>query len=98
MPVSVATMKSKHREFADLDDSVVQDALDDALSEIDVNVWGDHADRGQRMLAAHILAMSPFGATAGLRAGNGANQTSIYWSQYEDLRQRVGTAYRLVLP
>lgn len=98
MPVSVATMKSKHREFADLDDSVVETALDDALSEIDAKVWGDLADRGQRLLAAHMLAMSPFGATAGLRAGSGANQTSIYWGQYEDLRKRVGTAYRVVLP
>lgn len=98
MPVSVATMKSKHGEFAALEDSVVQTALDDALSEIDETVWGDLVDRGQRLLAAHMLAMTPFGAQAGLRAGSGANQTSIYWGQYEDLRKRVGTAYRLVLP
>ncbi len=98
MPVDVSTMKSKHREFAALDDSVVETALEDALAEIDTKVWGDLADQGQRLLAAHKLAMAPEGAPAGLRAGAGANQTSVYWSQYDDLRKRVGTAYRVVLP
>lgn len=97
MTVSISTMKSMHPEFSAVPDSVVGTALSDALSEMDLRVWGELAARGQRLLAAHLLAMSPYGAQSGLRAGSGSNQTSIYWSQYDDLRRRVGTAYRVVL-
>jgi hypothetical protein len=43
--------------------------------------------------------MLPYGAPSGLRQGDGAKgtSTSVFWADYEDLRQRVGTAYRVVL-
>lgn len=97
MAVSASTFKSAHPEFESIPDPTVETALADALADIDVDIWGDDADRGQRLLAAHYLAMTPSGGQAGLRAGAGANQTSIYWGRYEDLRRRVGMAHRPVL-
>lgn len=97
MSLSSASFLVEYPEFAAIDSAKVSAALASALREIDADVWGDLANDGQGLLAAHKLAMKPSGQQANLRAGAGSNQTSIYWSQYEDLRRRVGTAYRVEL-
>lgn len=95
--LSSAAFLVRHPEFANVDADLVASALTRAEDEIDATVWGDLTDEGHALLAAHKLAMTPAGQDAHLRAGGGANQTSIYWQQYEDLRQRVGTAYRPII-
>lgn len=97
MPVSSADLVVRFPEFANAPADLLAARLAQAARSIDTEVWGDLADDGVAQLAAHLLAMSPFGTTAGLRAGAGANQTSIYWADYEDMRQRVGGAHRVVL-
>lgn len=96
MAVSAAQLAERHPELADAPSTLVEAKLAEALRRIDTAVWGDLADDGQAALAAHLIAMSPFGTNAQLRAGAGANQTSIYFSTYEDLRRQVGTAHRVV--
>lgn len=88
----------EYPEFTSVDAALVTTVLARAEASIDAAVWGDLEDQGHGLLTAHELAMMPFGAQAGLRAGAGANQVSIYWGRYDDLRRRVGTAYRMVLP
>lgn len=99
MAVSVSDFRDRFAEFAGSTptDELVATCLAEALTEMDAAVWGAKLDLGQKYLAAHKLAMSPFGTQAGLRLGAGANQTSAYWPQYEDLRKRVGGAFRAVL-
>lgn len=99
MAVSAATFKAdiRFRAFANLDDADVASVLATAALEVDEKVWGNLADEGLKLLTAHKIAMSPDGERSNLRAGAGANQTSVFWSQYEDLRKRVGSAYRVVL-
>jgi len=97
MGVSVADFKEAHPEFVSTDDDLVETALADALLEIDAAVWGEKADKGQRLLAAHLLAMGPFGVQAGMRLGAGANQTSCYFPEYDRLAKKRGTAHRPVL-
>jgi hypothetical protein len=95
--VSVAGLVERFPEFAALGSALVQSKLDQAERSIDADVWGDLADDGHAQLAAHLLAMTPEGGRANLRAGAGANQTSIYWQAYEDMRERVGGAYRVIV-
>lgn len=99
MGLSVATFKAhpRFRVYAALEDADVATVLADALEQVDADVAGAQADQLQGLLAAHMLAMSPHGQAAGLRAGGGANQTSVFWSDYEDLRKRLGTAYRVIV-
>jgi hypothetical protein len=85
--------------FAETGDALVEAALAQAARSINETSWGDTALDGHALLTAHLLAMSPYGAPSGLRQGDAAKgtSTSVFWADYEDLRQRVGTAYRVVL-
>jgi hypothetical protein len=97
MGVTNASFRARFEELSSASDTLIDAVLAEALTSIDADAWGDKADQGQMYLAAHLIAMSPFGVQAGLRAGQGANQTSAYWGTYEDLRRRVGAAHRAVL-
>lgn len=98
MALSTANFKVLYPEFNATADATVAAKLAVALLSIDTTVWGASADDGQGRLTAHLLAMSPFGTNAGLRVGKESKGTSVYWSGYQDLRRRVGTAFRVVLP
>jgi hypothetical protein len=97
MSVTVAQLKERFPEFTSADDALIQARLDQALRSIDVIVWGELADDGQATLAAHLLALSPFGTQAGLRQGEGAESKTIYQDTIEELQRRVGGSYRTVL-
>lgn len=97
-PLDIATLAARYPELETLASeraAFVQAKLDEAAEDIDETVWGGKAEFGHGALAAHLIAMSPFGAQAGLRTEDG--KTSVYWSRYEDLQTAVGTAYRPVL-
>lgn len=53
-------------EFASVDDPMVQAWLDAAALEIDQVVWGEKAPQGHMYLAAHKMALSPYGQAARL--------------------------------
>jgi hypothetical protein len=53
-------------EFSATDVNLVDAKLAEAAAEIDQDVWGDRATAGHGYLAAHLLAMSPFGNAAKL--------------------------------
>jgi hypothetical protein len=79
-------------EFAKTDFNQVQATLDAAALEIDASVWRAKADQGQAYLAAHKLALSPFGQGARLSAKDG---TTIYWTHYEKLVKQVASGFRV---
>jgi hypothetical protein len=91
--MDVATFKDEYPEFADVADAIVEAKLRDALAEIDVEKWGDDADRGQGLQAARLLVLSPHGSSAGLRLGAGK---TAYDDEYFRLRRMIGTAHRVV--
>lgn len=68
----------------------VQAKLAEAARQIDVNTWGDKAPDGQGYLAAHLMALSPFGNTAKLTA----DSTTTYELHYRRLLQIVSCGYR----
>lgn len=56
--VSPAQFKVRYPEFNSVADPIVQQALDDADEEINVDVWGTRAVKGESALAAHKLVTS----------------------------------------
>ncbi len=67
----LADFRVQFPEFEGVSDSLVSSLLGAALLEIDPRVWGPYgvgsltkADQGQMYLAAHKLAISPWGQNA----------------------------------
>lgn len=80
-------------EFKTADLSLIQAMLDAALLEIDVSIWRTKADQGQAYLAAHKLALSPFGQNVRLVAKDGS---TTYYTHYQALRSQVASGYRVI--
>lgn len=96
-PHTLASFRARFPEFDPTPDTLVQAALDAAADEIDATVWGAKAGEGHGLLAAHKLALSPFGQDMRLGAFGANRASSVYGEQHEKLARSVGTAYRLVL-
>ena len=52
------TLRRIAPEFATLGDTVAQGFLDDALDEINMDVWDDKVERAQALLAAHQMSVA----------------------------------------
>lgn len=71
-------------EFRQVPDSMVQAAIADAMDETDATVWlPSHYEAAVRYRAAHKLALSPQGRSAGLTQGAAGKTT--YWLHLESL-------------
>lgn len=92
-------------EFDGVIDAEVQAALDDAATEIAACKWGalstvagtvTRADVGHMYLAAHNLAVSPFGQNArmAVKQQNG-EYTSVYEVGYRRLQREVSAGFRV---
>lgn len=79
-------------EFSGTDAALVQAHLDAAALEIDPAIWGPKADQGQGYLAAHKLALSPFGQNARLVAKDGS---TTYFKHFSRLQGMVASGYRV---
>lgn len=92
-----ATFIVQFPEFADTNTAQVEAILAAAALEIDADVWGDKADQGQAYLAAHKLALSPFGNNGQLVAtGSGAGyEATVYGAHYLTLMRQVTSGFRV---
>lgn len=90
-PLDLASFRARFPEFTPVDDALVEAKLADAADEIDERVWGGLAEKGHGWLAAHLLTSSSYGRETSKES------TTTYGTHYEDLRRRVGTAYRVIL-
>lgn len=79
-------------EFGDADADLVEAKIASAALRVGVTVWGDQYADGVMHLAAHMLAISPYGQQARLAAKDGS---STYLVEYERMRQAVTFGYRL---
>ena len=92
MPVTVDEFKNHFPEFDECPDAFLQSYLDDAEQSINRVVWDADTDKpkgdvGQKYLAAHMIAMSPFGQQARLIAEGAL--TSTYEEHYERVLSQV---------
>lgn len=91
-----ATFIVQFPEFADTNAAQVEAILAAAALEIDVDVWEAKADQGQAYLAAHKLALSPFGNNAQMVAtGSGAGyEATVYGAHFLRLMTQVALPNR----
>jgi hypothetical protein len=76
---------------------LVNAKLSEAYQQIDVSVWdtganGPKSGIGQGYLAAHLLALSPFGQGARMIAKDGK---TTYWTHYRNLQRQVCQGFRV---
>jgi hypothetical protein len=70
-------------EFQNSDAALVQAQLTAAALEQDPSIWGVLFDQGQAYLAAHKLALSPYGQNAQMVA---RDQVTTYLTHWERLK------------
>lgn len=79
-------------EFTNSSVALVEAMLSAALLEIDADIWGDKATQGQWYLAAHKMALSPYGNNAEMKDNRGL---TTYWVHYTALVRQVASGYRV---
>lgn len=92
MTVSRATLIAAYPEFGGISSDLVDAKIADAELEVDLDHWGDDADRGVMLYAAKLLALTPFGMEMGL--GPKGNEPSVYASEFTRLNRRKGNLRR----
>jgi hypothetical protein len=90
--VDLAAFRVTCPEFVRVSDAQVQDALDKAAVSTPSDPWFEHQEEGHTMLAAHLLAQSPFGMNARLEG----EPTSTYGERFERLKMLVGCGARVI--
>lgn len=91
MAVTVSSFKARFPEFNNTDSDLVQSALDEALLQVNATVFDSKRDLGIQYLAAHILAVSPFGEPARL---SDDSQSTIYYRRFQKLVNQVTVGLR----
>lgn len=99
MAVTVQSFLIRFPEFKGVPAEQVQDAMADAVLEIDTDVWGSKADIGVKLLTAHFLAMSPYGQNVrmtipGTRNGR-TEPTTTYWTFFKKVQNQVTSGFRV---
>ena len=59
--MTIAEFLNAHPEFSGAEDTLVQAKIDEATRRRRSDVWGDLQDDGIRILAARLLALTPYG-------------------------------------
>lgn len=101
-PLALSDFFARFPEFKDTSTTLVSAALNDAGLQIDRAVWGNLAGEGQGYLAAHRLALSPFGQAARMvsKAGGASKGAeagvTTYLAHYNYLVGIVGSGFRVL--
>ena len=78
-PLVLSDFRARYPEFENASDTLVNQALDDAMLEVNEDIFADAAQAAGHCYAAKILAISPFGLQARLAAGDGESTYSKRW-------------------
>jgi hypothetical protein len=90
--VTVASLVSEFPEFARATVAMIQAKIDEAELRTPERIWGAKVDLGVKYLAAHLLAMSPFGRE--LKLANDDGRT-IYGDERTRLERIVSSGFRV---
>lgn len=88
----LATFRAGYPEFNGASDIFVQEYLDRAAKHLSSQVCGNLYDEAHGALAAHKMALSPFGQNAKL-SGEGV---STYYIHYLQVIRTVTSGYRVI--
>lgn len=100
--MDIETLRALFPDFLDTDSTLIEGALLRAgafMGGPDYTEWGPpgtlaaptRVDNAQGWLAAYYLITSPFGA--GTRAQPNDGKSSIYWQEFEKLRDIAATGF-----
>lgn len=95
MAVDATDLVTRFPEFTpavSANPAMVDAAIAEAARRIDVDVWGTKSDDGTLYLAAHLLAISPFGQNARLQSKAGE---STYGNEHARMVREVSAGYRV---
>lgn len=87
-------MQERFPEFLGVSEPQMVDHLDDAELRIDPDVFGPRTASAVRLLAAHTLALTPFGQSAKLVGSTG---TTVYGVELKQMRLECSIGWRVVL-
>lgn len=89
--MTLTEFKTQFPEFRSVPDPMLTAHLNAAALECSEEVWGTLLDQGIAYLAAHKMALSPYGNTAKLSNASGG---STYFTHYADLVRKVAQGCR----
>lgn len=102
MAVDVSTFRIDHPQFADpatYSDATIARALERAALRVNSDVWGDLADEGLSLLAAHLMALGAIAQsssgsnTGGLSQVSIAGQSSVQFSAVPSTKAASNSGY-----
>ena len=89
MAWTASTFKVRFAAFAPKSDALVEAVLAEAAAEVDERVYGASYDHAVGLLAAHKLAVDPYGQTA--RQEGADKSSTTYGDEFDRLtRKRAG--------
>jgi hypothetical protein len=95
--VDPITFKARFPEFNRLPDVTIQDAINRGVAQTNANVFGPLQDEASAYLAAHFLALSPYGQQARLvSSAELAMRSTTYFSHWLRIAQLKSAGYARV--
>lgn len=81
MSVKRADFLARFPEFEPASKAMIEAALDEAVRNVDVEIFGSKTDDAVRWKTAHLLAVSPFGQQARLMSKDGSTTYEVrFWA------------------
>lgn len=93
MAVTLAKFRNFYDEFRKTDDGTVLAKIRLAEFEVNDTVWGDRADAGVMLMAAHMISMAPSGENAKLVSKDGS---TIYLKMFDRTKKSVTSGFARV--
>lgn len=90
--LTLEAFRSEYPDFQSTPDDFVQKYLDRAAKRIDPRIWGEKADEGHGLLAAHLMAISPSGLNSRMVSADG---DSTYGKAFRVLEAQVTALLRV---
>lgn len=83
----------RYGEFSTAGSDLIEAALTDAATELDTSIYRDKYDVAHGLLAAHKLAISPYGRSARLVNEDG---TTTYEKELTRIRREVAPRFMVI--
>ena len=90
-PADLTSWRAAYPEFRGVSDGTCQAKLDEAALQVDPGVWGAKAGAGHGLLAAHLLASSPFGQNAKMSS---VDAGTTYLANFKRMVLMVSSGFR----
>lgn len=88
--MDIPTFKARFPEFSRLPDPTIKDAIARGTARTNSTVMGDQTDEAIGYMAAHLLALSPYGQQARLSE---PGKMTTYYQHWYDIAQYKAVGY-----